>query len=75
VYIVDADGANLIEFTSGVHPAWSPDGAKIAFVYQEQQSTQSDLYVIGIDGTGRSRLTSTEVTETDPAWQPTFGTP
>ena len=36
------------------HLRWSPDGTKIAFVYQE------DIYVINVDGTGFVRLFDNE---------------
>lgn len=56
IYVCDAkDGGNLVELTkgdeTGAEPAYSPNGAAIAF------RRGADLYTMNADGTGVTRLT------------------
>lgn len=41
-----------IELTTGLRPAWSPDGTQLLF------TDNGDLYVINVDGTNRRNLTN-----------------
>jgi Tol biopolymer transport system component len=62
---VDATGTGLKRLTSGMSPAWSPDGTKIAFVRGK------DVYVVAPDGTGETKLTTTERPTAGPlSWSP-----
>ena len=62
---MNADGSGLFRLSDGpfdLQPAWSPDGAKIAFTsgvcyYYE---CAFDVYVVSADGSGRTRLTSVQ---------------
>ncbi len=60
-----------------MHPVWSPDGASICFcsVVRPQGSTawseQADLWVIGVDGTGRTALTNGRYRNMQPTWSRT----
>ena len=49
-------------------PAWSPDGARIAF-YSERDGN-AEIYVMKADGSGVTRLTDTKADEGYPAWAP-----
>ncbi len=50
-------------------PVWSPDGSKVAFVSQENQS--DDIWIINADGSGRRNLTpSTWEWDKHPSWSP-----
>jgi TolB protein len=49
-------------------PAWSPDGASIAFV--SRRDRRSHVYVMRADGTHTSRLTSGAADDSRPAWSP-----
>jgi len=49
VYVVDADGSNLIELAAGAFPTWSPDGARIAFNRMDDDG--DGIWVINADGT------------------------
>ena len=53
-------------------PAWSPDGARIAFWYRGPQDYGSpELYVMGADGSNIVRIDSDPVAGArDPAWSP-----
>ena len=51
-----------------VHPAWSPDGRKIAFV--SGRDGNSNIYVMDADGKNVHQLTDHPVSDTNPAWSP-----
>ena len=69
IYLMEADGSGQERLTDergdtstaeGVQfqtdPAWSPDGTRIAFASAREGSF--DIYVMNADGTGTTRLTS-----------------
>jgi TolB protein len=81
LFASDADGRHARRLTkekgdpstpSGLfhqgEPAWSPDGAKIAFV--SRRDGRSHVYVMNADGTGTRRLTSSAKDDDRPAWSP-----
>lgn len=49
-------------------PAWSPDGASLAFVLVLRDHTEID--VVNADGSGRQRIVNGRTQSTDPAWSP-----
>jgi Tol biopolymer transport system component len=51
-----------------VDPAWSPDGASIAF--SSKRSGTSDIYVMRSDGSDTRRLTTSRKDELHPTWAP-----
>lgn len=55
-----------VEFQT--EPAWSPDGARIAFASAREGSF--DIYVMNADGTGTKRLTSSGANDRGPTWSP-----
>ncbi|HEY0971235.1 MAG TPA: hypothetical protein VGE02_09730 [Gemmatimonadales bacterium] len=57
-----------LPFEQMIGPTFSPDGKRIAFV--GTQGSRSDLYVIGIDGTGLRRLTNDLTGDAQPSWSP-----
>jgi Tol biopolymer transport system component len=53
----------------GGGPAWSRDGAEIAFARNRDEGGL-DLYAIAPDGTGERRLTDARSSNVDPSWGP-----
>jgi hypothetical protein len=49
IYTVNGDGTNLKRITTGIDPAFSPDGKQIAFT---RWGDKSGVYVVNVDGTG-----------------------
>ena len=68
-------GRNLTpDRASDEDPDWSPDGRRVVYASMPSPcrgpACQSDLYVIGRDGSRRVRLTRTPQHERDPDWSP-----
>jgi Tol biopolymer transport system component len=51
-------------------PAFSADGTRIAFVWEDEQSGNSDIYIKPVRGVGMERLTTNESEDVSPAWSP-----
>jgi len=73
IYIMNADGSGPRNLTNDhtiddYGPSWSPDGTKI--IYYAYRDGRWDLYLMGVDGTGRVNLTKSAETEQGPAWRP-----
>lgn len=52
-----------------LHPAWSPDGKKIAFV-SNREGGNPDIYTMNADGTDSTRLTYNSGSNSRPIWSP-----
>ena len=75
IWITNADGsggARQLTFEHGFTwgATWSPDGARIAFNAWVPGGGNQDIFVIGVDGTGRQRLTTDPAQDLLPAWSP-----
>jgi Tol biopolymer transport system component len=81
VYLMGADGSGQGRLTDeegdtstagGVQfqtdPAWSPDGTRIAFASAREGSF--DIHVMNADGTGTTRLTTSNAHDRGPSWSP-----
>ncbi len=76
IYLVNANGSAEEREARNLthHPAndglgsWSPDGQRL--VFRSTRDGNKDLYIIGADGTGLTRLTTSASTDTFPHWSP-----
>ncbi len=69
--LAPADFARIRTVTSSDQdfaPALSPDGQKIAFMARSEGNW--DIYVIGVDGSNRTRLTTDPARDGLPTWSP-----
>src|SRR5216684_2469981 len=51
-------------------PAWSPDGTRIAFASNRDQSGNTEIYVMNVDGSNVRRLTNNPAADGRPTWSP-----
>jgi TolB protein len=84
IFVMHPDGTGVSQIThdNGLDssPSWSPDGTRIAYASDRRggfeagcwgtASCPSDIYVINVDGTGETRLTSGPADESRPDWSP-----
>jgi Tol biopolymer transport system component len=81
IYEMNADGSRQQRLTKTdvdttsptglffqVDPAWSPNGASIAFA--SKRSGTSEIYVMRADGSGTRQLTTTRADDLHPTWSP-----
>ncbi len=68
--VSDDLGIQLTDQAANKEPAWSPDGAQIAF--SSNRAGNYEIYVMDKDGSNKERLTETnqEFTDDLPAWSP-----
>jgi hypothetical protein len=74
------DGTDVRVLTGGDldyedEPAWSPDGARIAFRRRAQSANpavwgDADIWVMNADGTGQANLTDDALAQHHPTWSP-----
>jgi Tol biopolymer transport system component len=71
LFAVDPDGTDEERLTNGAsaHPAWSPDGARIAFSRQDDDGTWQ-IATMARDGGDVRVLTSGPGIHTNPSWSP-----
>ena len=64
IAVMDADGKNRERLQDeAMYPSWSPDGKQIAFV-------DSEIYVIGVGGQGRKKVTHDFISKWSPSFSP-----
>jgi Tol biopolymer transport system component len=84
LYLSDANGSQVRPFgpapVMGVSPSWSPDGRRIALVSFADHNDPAcpadscppsgEIYIVGADGTGLTRLTTSKADDEHPTWSP-----
>ena len=72
LYTMGADGSAQTQITSfngdELFPAWSPDGARVAF--QQDPGLHPEIWTAKADGTDLRQLTSNSDGDRHPAWSP-----
>src|SRR5207244_8634282 len=75
LYVGDPAGTTFTRITRASEqeylPSCSPDGTRLAFVHEVTSAgeTTTDVYVVGLDGTGERTLTRGQ-RDSEPAWSP-----
>jgi dipeptidyl aminopeptidase/acylaminoacyl peptidase len=72
IYIANADGSGLRKLTTGIDPALSPDGTRVAFTRWDSSSpgTLGSVWVINADGSEEKMVHSDVRQPKSPAWSP-----
>ena len=75
IWVMNPNGANKTNVsdnksTSSVMPAWSPNGAKIAYVGVRSGSTNRNIYVMSASGGGQGPINTNAAHDISPNWQP-----
>jgi Tol biopolymer transport system component len=71
IYTANADGTDPARLTFeqvDYHPAWSPDGAKIAYVHGWDE--QAQIWIMNPDGSDPQQLTDRKGPNIFPSWSP-----
>ena len=75
IYTMNADGTNQTNISNNDaynhYPSWSPDGTKIAFESDIDVQIGYNIYVMDIDGSNITRLTTNnDAYDQYPSWSP-----
>ena len=81
IHVINPDGSHQVILTlpsqglgDNRHPAWSPDGSRIAFYSRYSDAHEDDLYIINSDGSNVVKLTESSPDDSawpdNPAWSP-----
>jgi TolB protein len=72
IYVINADGSNLVNLTETTAsewvPDWSPDGQRIAF--SSDRDGDSEVYVMDKDGSSVEQITNNTGYDGRPRWSP-----
>jgi dipeptidyl aminopeptidase/acylaminoacyl peptidase len=72
IYAINADGRNLRYLTTGLDPAFSPDGQRVAFTRWDSPGfgALGSVWVINVDGSGEQVVIGGVGRPKSPAWSP-----
>jgi len=68
IWVASVDGTGPVYLGRGFYPRWSLDGRRLTFV--SRATGNADLWLVGVDGSNLTQLTSDPSDEIDPAWSP-----
>ena len=72
LHLMAPDGSGVTPVTDvqavPERPAWSPDGARLAFA--SDRHGDPELYLVGVDGSAPTRLTTDPAADGEPSWSP-----
>lgn len=68
VWVMNRDGSNQTRVIDGDWPQWSPDGTRL--VYNAYRNGNSDIFSIGVDGTGEIQVSNDPLFDGYPLWSP-----
>jgi hypothetical protein len=73
LHVIDPDGSGDTALTAGtgvLQPSYSADGRQIVYTRNPDRDTAREIFVVGSDGSGRTRLTNNTVGESNPSFSP-----
>ena len=79
IWVANEDGTNLCRLTytdgNSEHPAWSPNGAYLAYTSAGLNGSESQVWVVNADGSNARQITSAPLAEPwlfnfNPTWSP-----
>lgn len=72
IYVIGTNGSGLRKLTTGIDPAISPDGRRVAFTRWSSSGLGStgSLWVINLDGSGERRVSDALRQPKSPTWSP-----
>lgn len=72
IYVINKDGSGLRQLTTGMDPALSPDGQKVAFTRWQGSGNgvAGELWVINVDGSGAHLVSKDLRQPKSPTWSP-----
>ncbi|MDW7678990.1 MAG: hypothetical protein SCK70_00370 [bacterium] len=74
MYVLDLETNELTDLGEGNHPEWAPDSKRLVYMIVRDDGhdiTESDIYAINIDGSGKTNLTQNrEQIQMHPSWSP-----
>lgn len=75
IFVINLDGTGKRQLTTSTgvdtHPAWSPDGTKLAFQTPDAQNRHNTIGIVNADGSGFHRIGEAEAfLDDNPAWSP-----
>lgn len=74
IYTMDPNGTGVEIMTTDTGsdslPDWCPNGTKIAFVSNRDDSSTFEVYAMNADGSNQTRLTANAENDWAPAWSP-----
>ena len=69
IYIINRDGSDLRYLTSGIDPALSPDGSRVAFTRWDGAKLGS-VWMANVDGSGEEQIIGGIRQAKSPSWSP-----